>query len=126
MDGRNFAILGEVAKKFNFREDVVAEQDREFGVNLIKNGYKIAFNEEMVVYHEPLKLNEIIQRQYSYGMGSASWRKTPDWFNRFYLEHFRRFLKKEISFRQMLFNMFCNFLYQLGRLKNRKHYKYER
>jgi len=119
LDGRNFAIIREIAKKFNFREDVSAEEDRELGVNLIKNGYKIVFNEEMVVYHEPLKLREVIQRQYSYGIGSATWRKTPDWFNRFYLAHFRRFLKKEIVFKQMLFTMFCNFLYQMGRLRKK-------
>jgi len=119
LDGRNFAILAEVARKFHFREDVPAEQDREFGLQLIKRGYKILFNNEMVVYHEPLTLKQIIGRQYSYGIGSARWRTTPNWFYRFYIFHIKRFLNKEISLNQTIFTMLCNVLYQLGRLKEK-------
>ena len=116
LDGRNFALIKEVVKDFQFREDLMTEQDRELGVNLTKNGYKILFNEAMIVYHEPITLRQIIKRQYHYGLGSAIWRKTPNWFNRFYLFHFKRFLAREIGYSQLIFTMFCNFLYQLGRL----------
>lgn len=116
LDGRNFAILPAVIKDFHFREDVVAEQDREFGVQLINHGYRILFNESMVVYHEPLSLGQIIKRQYIYGKGSSKWRKTPNWFYRFYFFHLKRFLVRDITISQMLFTMLCNILYQVGRL----------
>lgn len=116
LDGRNFFVLKDIAEKFSFREDIPAEQDREFGVRLIKNGYKILYNDAMVIYHEPLTLVQIVKRQYNYGIGSGGWRKTPKWFWRFYFSHLKRFLKGDIGLIQMFFTMFCNFLYQMGRV----------
>lgn len=116
LDGRNFAMLSAAAKNFHFREDVIAEQDREYGMQIINNGYKILFNEAMIVYHEPIKFNQIIKRKYIYGRGSSRWRKTPSWFYRFYFLYLTRFLRGEINLSQMLFTMFCNFLFQLGRI----------
>lgn len=116
LDGRNFAIYKNIAEKFFFRDDLPTEQDREFGVRLVDNNYKILYNENIVVFHEPLKLVQIFQRQYRYGVGSVKWRKIPNWVYRFYFLHLKRFFRREISLSQLFFIWLCNFFYQLGRL----------
>lgn len=111
LDGRNFAIQAALAKKFLFNEDLKKGQDREFGQRLTKHGYKIMFVNEMLVYHNPLSLKEIISKEFNYGTWAIKWREIKFWKVVKW-----QWFKGEISLGLLLITLISRSSYELGKL----------
>ncbi|NQU78923.1 glycosyltransferase [Candidatus Woesearchaeota archaeon] len=123
LDGRNFAVKTNVAKKLLFDESLPQEQDREFGSRLCSEGYKIRFSPELIVYHKQISFSQLMKKQFKYGVSGAKWRKTKlvDDFKRYFLDKVAELYKGEISQDVFLITLLNNTVYEAGKIYQYAH-----
>lgn len=70
VDGKNFGFIKDFGYKIGFDQDLVASEDMDFAARARRNGLKIIYNENAVIYHKHRQnIKSLIRQKIWHGTG---------------------------------------------------------